>query len=192
MSMPSDNIQKAIARGSGALEGVHYEEMRYEGYGPAGVAVLIDITTDNKNRTAPEIRQIFSKSGGNLGESGCVSWIFQNKGYMTLEKNKIGEDDLMSIVLDAGGEDIKTGETQYEIFTDPHSFETVRKALEKKNIKPSFAEVTMIPQTSVSLEGKEAHQMIHLMEALEDHDDVQNVYANFDIADQLLEQLVTK
>ena len=192
VNMPGDNIQKAIARGTGELPGVHYEEMRYEGYGPGGVAVLIDITTDNKNRTAPEIRIILSKSGGNLGESGCVSWMFQKKGLLTVDKNKIGEDDLMGLVLEAGGDDIKTGDTQYEIYTDPHVFEAVKQALQVKKIEPSYAEVTMIPQNTIKLEGNEARQMITLMEALEDHEDVQNVYANFDIADQLMEQLAAR
>ncbi|MBI3605234.1 MAG: YebC/PmpR family DNA-binding transcriptional regulator [Nitrospirae bacterium] len=190
VNMPSDNIQKAIMRGTGELPGTTYEELRYEGYGPGGVAMLIDATTDNKNRTAPEFRQIFSKDGGNMGESGCVSWMFQKRGYLTVDKNKIKEDDLMNIVLDAGGEDMQTSDTGYTIFTDPQSFEAVNTALKKNKIEPSYAEITMVPQTYVKLEGKEAAHMLHLMEALEDHDDVQNVYANFDISDQLIEQLV--
>ena len=189
VNMPGDNIQKAIARGTGELPGVSYEELRYEGYGPGGVAMLIEITTDNKNRTAPEIRQIFSKNGGNMGEAGCVAWLFHKKGMLTVEKSKIKEDDLMNIVLDAGAEDMKTTDTQYEIYTDPHAFEHVKTALKNNKIDPSYAEVTMVPQNTIPLEGKEASQMLHLMEALEDHDDVQNVYANFDIADQLIEQL---
>jgi YebC/PmpR family DNA-binding regulatory protein len=190
VNMPSDNIQKAIMRGTGELPGTTYEELRYEGYGPGGVAMLIDATTDNKNRTAPEFRQIFSKGGGNMGESGCVSWMFQKRGYLTVDKIKIKEDDLMNIVLDAGGEDMQTSDTSYTIFTDPQSFEAVKTALKKNKIETSYAEITMVPQTYVKLEGKEAAQMLHLMEALEDHDDVQNVYANFDISDQLIEQLV--
>jgi YebC/PmpR family DNA-binding regulatory protein len=189
VNMPGDNIQKAIARGTGELPGVHYEELRYEGYGPGGVAMLIEITTDNKNRTVPEIRLILSKHGGNLGETGCVAWMFHKKGMLTVETNRIKEDDLMNIVLDAGAEDMKSNDTQYEIYTDPHQFENVTTALKKKNIETAYAEVTMVPQNTIQLEGKEASQMLHLMEALEEHDDVQNVYANFDIADQLMEQL---
>ncbi|MHB8481901.1 MAG: YebC/PmpR family DNA-binding transcriptional regulator [Nitrospiria bacterium] len=192
VNMPADNIHKAIAKGTGELPGVSYEEMRYEGYGPGGVAMLLDITTDNKNRTAPEIRQIFSKNGGNLGEAGCVAWMFHKKGFLTVDKNRVKEDDLMNIVLEAGGEDIKTTDTQYEIYTDAHSFEGVKTALKNNHLEPSYAEVTMVPQTYIKLEGKEAAQMLHLMDALEDHDDVQNVYANFDIADQLMEQLAGK
>jgi YebC/PmpR family DNA-binding regulatory protein len=190
VNMPGDNIQKAIARGTGEIPGVNYEELRYEGYGPGGVAMLIEITTDNRNRTAPEVRQIFSKNGGNLGESGCVAWLFHKKGMLTVEKNRIKEDDLMNIILDAGAEDMKATDTQYEIYTDPHSFENVKTVLKNNKIEPAYAEVTMVPQNTIPLEGKEASQMLHLMEALEDHDDVQNVYANFDIADQLMEQLV--
>lgn len=192
VNMPGDNIQKAIARGTGELPGVHYEELRYEGYGPGGVAMLIEITTDNKNRTAPEVRQILSKNGGNLGEAGCVAWMFHKKGMLAVEKNRIKEDDLMNIVLDAGAEDMKSTDTQYEIYTDPHAFENVNTALKKNKIETTYAEVTMVPQNTIQLEGKEATQMLHLMEALEDHDDVQNVYANFDIADQLIEQLASK
>jgi YebC/PmpR family DNA-binding regulatory protein len=191
VNMPGDNIQKAIARGTGELPGVHYEEMRYEGYGPGGVAMMIEITTDNKNRTAPEIRQIFSKNGGNLGEAGCVSWMFQKKGMLTVEKSKIKEDDLMNIVLEAGGEDMKSTDSDYQIYTEPSLFEPVRSALTDRKIEPAYAEVTMVPQNTVRLEGKDASQMLHLMEALEDHDDVQNVYANFDISDQLIEQLAS-
>lgn len=189
VNMPGDNIQKAIARGTGEIPGVNYEELRYEGYGPGGVAMLIEITTDNRNRTAPEVRQIFSKNGGNLGEAGCVAWLFHKKGMLTVDKSRIKEDDLMNLVLDAGAEDMKTTDTQYEIYTDPHSFESVKTVLLNNKIEPAYAEVTMVPQNTIPLEGKEASQMLHLMEALEDHDDVQNVYANFDIADQLMEQL---
>jgi len=189
VNMPGENIQKAISRGTGELPGISYEELRYEGYGPGGVAMLIEITTDNKNRTAPEIRQIFSKNGGNLGEAGCVAWMFHKKGMLTIEKNKVNEDNLINIVLDAGAEDIKTTDTDFEVYTDPHAFESVKTALKNNKIEYSYAEVTMVPQNTIRLEGKEAAQMLHMMEALEDHDDVQNVYANFDIADQLIEQL---
>ena len=191
VNMPADNIHKAIAKGTGELPGVSYEETRYEGYGPGGVAMLLEITTDNKYRTAPEIRQIFSKNGGNMGDAGCVAWMFHKKGFLTVEKSKVKEDDLMNIVLEAGGEDMKTADTQFEIYTDSHSFESVKTALKNNQIEPAFAEVTMVPQTYIKLEGKEAAQMLHLMDTLEDHDDVQNVYANFDIADSLMEQLVS-
>ena len=190
-NMPKDNIEKAVKRGTGELPGVSYEEIRYEGYGPGGVAMLLDITTDNKNRTAPEIRQIFSKHGGNLGEAGCVAWMFHKKGFITVDKNKVKEDDLMNLVLNAGGEDIKTTDTQYEIYTDAHSFESVKTALKNNHIETSYADVTMVPQTYIKLEGKDAAQMLRLMDTLEDHDDVQNAYANFDISDQLMEQLVS-
>ena len=191
VNMPADNIHKAIAKGTGELPGVNYEEIRYEGYGPGGVAMLLDITTDNKNRTAPEIRQIFSKHGGNLGEAGCVAWMFHKKGFITVDKNKVKEDDLMNLVLNAGGEDIKTTDTQYEVYTDAHSFESVKTALKNNHIETSYADVTMVPQTYIKLEGKDAAQMLRLMDTLEDHDDVQNAYANFDISDQLMEQLVS-
>ncbi|MDA8078974.1 MAG: YebC/PmpR family DNA-binding transcriptional regulator [Nitrospiraceae bacterium] len=186
VNMPHDNIKKAIMKGTGELPGVSYEEHVYEGYGPAGVAVMMEVMTDNKNRTLPEIRHILSKHGGNLGETGCVSWLFDKKGYILVEKAKASEDAVMSAALDAGAEDMKNdpGEDNYEIITAPEDFNAVREALEKARIPVASAEVTMIPKNYVLLDDKAADQMIRLMDVLEDHDDVQNVYANFDIPDE--------
>ncbi len=186
VNMPHDNIKKAIMKGTGELPGVSYEEHVYEGYGPAGVAVMMEVMTDNKNRTLPEIRHILSKHGGNLGETGCVSWLFDKKGYILVEKAKASEDAVMSAALDAGAEDMKNdpGEDNYEIITAPEDFNAVREALEKASIPVASAEVTMIPKNYVLLDDKAADQMIRLMDVLEDHDDVQNVYANFDIPDE--------
>lgn len=186
-NMPSDNIQRLIAKATGELAGVNYEEILYEGYGPAGVAVMIDIMTDNRNRTAADVRHLFSKAGGNLGESGCVNWMFDKKGLIILDKEevKVDEDEFMLMALDAGAEDIKF-EEEIEITTLPEDFERVNEALAAQGYKPSVAEVTMIPQTTINLQGKEAQQMLKLVDALEDHDDVQNVYANFDIDEEEL------
>ena len=188
-NVPADSIKRAIQRGTGELEGVNYEEVTYEGYGPQGVALMVHILTDNKNRTAAEIRHIFSKNGGNMGEAGCVSWMFNKKGYITVDKNVVDEDTLMSIVLDAGATDMQTKESCYEIFCTPEDFSKVRITLEKHKIPVQIAEVTMIPQTYIKLEGKDAEKMLKLMEALEEHDDVQHVYANFDIDDKIMESL---
>ncbi len=190
VNMPHDNIKKAIMKGTGELPGVSYEEHVYEGYGPAGVAIMIEVLTDNKNRTLPEIRHMLSKHGGNLGETGCVSWLFDKKGYILVEKSKSSEDTVMSAALDAGAEDMKNdpGEDNYEIITAPEDFEAVREALEKAKIPVDSAEVTMIPKNYVLLDDKAADQMIRLMDVLEDHDDVQNVYANFDIPDKVAEK----
>jgi YebC/PmpR family DNA-binding regulatory protein len=187
-NMPSDNIKKAIQRGTGEIEGVHYEELMYEGYGPSGVAVMVEITTDNKNRTAGEIRRIFSQNAGNLGESGSVSWMFSSKGLITVEKTKATEDQLMGLVLDAGAEDLAAEDPDvYEITTQPAEFEKVKKALEDNKISMVSAEVTMLPKTYVKLTGAAASQMMNLMNALEEHDDVKNVYANFDIPKEIIE-----
>ncbi|HEX9758248.1 MAG TPA: YebC/PmpR family DNA-binding transcriptional regulator [Nitrospiria bacterium] len=191
-NMPADNIKKAIQRGTGELPGVNYEETVYEGYGPGGVAILIEIMTDNKNRTISEIRQLMGKNGGNLGEAGCVSWMFEKKGYIVVEHEKIDEDRLMGMVLEAGAEDMKTEGNQYEIFTFLKDFEGVKGVLEKESIEMVLSEITAIPQTHIKLEGKEAEQMLRLMEALENHDDVQNVYANFDIPDDVIEKAAAK
>jgi YebC/PmpR family DNA-binding regulatory protein len=186
-NMPADNIKKAIQKGTGELPGVSYEEITYEGYGPGGVAIIIQIMTDNKNRTVSEIRHLLSKSGGNMGESGSVSWMFQKKGYLSIEKQKADEEKLMSVALDAGAEDIRSDDpTIFEVITTPADFEKVKKAMTDAGLTPSYAEVTFLPQTYIRLEGKEAEQMLRLMEALEDHDDVQNVYANFDIPDEVM------
>lgn len=188
-NMPKDNIERAIKKGTGELEGVTYEEFPYEGYGPGGAAVLVEVLTDNKNRSTAEIRHIFSRSGGNLGEAGSVAWMFHKKGYIVIEKAAVGEDKLMEVVLDAGAEDIEAGAKEYEVTTDPQKLDAVKKALEKAGIKYQVAELTMYPQSTVALDGKHAEQMLRLMEQLEEHDDVQKVYANFDIPDTVMEQL---
>ncbi len=189
-NMPKENIERAIKRGTGELDGgVNYEEITYEGYGPGGVAVLIEAMTDNRNRTIAEIRRIFSRCNGNLGESGCVSWMFEKKGLIVVDKDKVDEDTLMEVALEAGAEDIKEGEREYEVITSPKDLEGVKKALADHGIEYQMAEVTMYPQTVVKLEGKEAEQMLRLMEMLEDNDDVQRVYANFDIPEKAMEQL---
>ncbi len=185
-NMPKENIERAIKRGTGEIEGEKFEEVTYEGYGPGGVAVLIEAVTDNRNRTVADIRRIFSKHGGNIGESGCVSWMFSKKGYIVVDKSEVDEDRLMEVVLEAGAEDIRSNETDYEIISEVDDFESVKKALEDAGIKYSFAKVTMVPQTTVRLEGRDAEKMLGLMESLEDLDDVQNVYANFDIPDEVM------
>lgn len=185
-NMPADNIKKAVMKGTGELPGVTYEETTYEGYGPNGVAVYIEIMTDNKNRTVAEIRKTFTRHGGNMGEAGCVSWMFHKKGYIVVEKNKADEDKLMSLALDAGAEDMKSDNNNFEIITAPKDFEKVKEVLKQNNIEMSVSEITMVPQNYIKLDGKEAEQMLKLMEELEDHDDVQNVYANFDIPEEIM------
>lgn len=180
-NMPADNIKRAIMKGTGQLEGVSYEEMSYEGYGPGGVAVYIETLTDNKNRTVSEIRHIFSKHGGNLGESGSVAWMFHRKGYIVVEKSKASEDELMDIILEAGAEDLKEDGSNYEIFTAPEDYEAVDKALQENSIESAVSNLSMVPQNYVKLEGKQAEQCLKLMDALEDQDDAQHVWANFDI-----------
>jgi len=185
-NMPKDNIDRAIKKGTGELEGVNYEEVIYEGYGTAGVAVILSVLTDNKNRTVAEIRSIFGKNGGNLGEAGCVGWMFHKKGQILVDLKTVDEDKLMAIVLDAGAEDMQTGEGEFEVITTPENFEKVKKAIDDNKIPATFAEVTMVPQSYIKLTGQKAQQMLHLMEVLEDHDDVQKVYANFDIPEEEL------
>ena len=188
VNMPSDNIKRAIMKGTGELPGVSYEEYSYEGYGPGGVAVLIDVLTDNKNRTVSELRYIMSKHGGSLGEAGCVAWMFEKKGYILVEKGRIDEDTLMSLALDSGAEDMRNDpkEDNYEIITRPEDLNRVKTAIESAGIPVSLAEVTMLPKSYVPLDEKNSEQMMRLIEALEDHDDVQNVYANFDIAEEVM------
>ena len=178
--MPADNIKRGIQRGTGELPGVSYEEVTYEGYGPGGVAVLVEAMTDNKNRTLPEVRTIFSKHGGNLGESGSVRFLFQKKGYIAIEKDKATEDAVMEAAIEAGADDVNSDGEQHEIQTAVESFVAVKEALEKKGLPISLAEISMIPTTEVELDQRKAEQMMKLMEALEDHDDVQHVWANFD------------
>ncbi|HAZ10542.1 MAG TPA: YebC/PmpR family DNA-binding transcriptional regulator [Candidatus Omnitrophica bacterium] len=187
-SMPQDNIDRAIKKGTGELEGVTYEEFTIEGYGAGGVAIMAELLTDNKNRTTADIRNIFSKKNGNIAGAGSVSWMFQKKGYIEIDrKANPDEDKIMGIVLDAGAQDMQTEEDVYAVTTDARDLETVRKALENNKIKIKSSEITMIPSTIIKLEGEAAKQVIGLVEALEEHDDVQNVYANFDVPDDLLE-----
>ncbi|MGL5512803.1 MAG: YebC/PmpR family DNA-binding transcriptional regulator [Sporomusa sp.] len=179
-NIPKDNIQRAIQKGAGALEGSNYEEISYEGYGPGGVAIMVEALTDNRNRTVADVRHLFTKYSGNLGESGCVSWMFKQKGLFIVEKGGISEEELMLLVLEAGAEDIETAEDQFEIITAPEDFEQVQQALEKNNIETTIARITMLPETTTGLAGDEAVKMMKLIDALEDHDDVQEVYTNFD------------
>jgi YebC/PmpR family DNA-binding regulatory protein len=188
-NMPKDNIDRAIKKGSGELEGVNYEELTYEGYGPGGVAMMLEVLTDNKNRTVADIRHTFSKQNGSLGEGGCVSWMFEKKGLLTIPKAGVDEDRLIEVALDAGALDVKDSGKEFDVTTSPGYYEEVKKKLEEMGLKPTYAEVTMVPQTTVRLTGKEAEQMLKLMENLEDSDDVQKIYANFDIADEEMERL---
>jgi YebC/PmpR family DNA-binding regulatory protein len=188
-NMPKENIERAIKKGVGGAEGAaSFEEVVYEGYGPGGVAVLVEVMTDNKNRTVAEIRHIFSKYGGNLGENGCVSWIFAKKGSILFDKKVVSEDILMELALESGAEDIREEENEFELITDPAFFENVKKEIEQKGLKYIKAQVTMISQNAVKLEAEKAVQMLKLMEKMEDNDDVQNVYANFDIQDDIMER----
>ena len=187
VNMPADNIERAIKKGTGELPGVTYEEIAYEGYGPKGVAIIVEVLTDNKNRTGAEIRNTFSKKGGNMAGPGSVNWIFAKKGFIMVKTDNADEDNLMSIALDAGAEDMKIEEPMYEITTPIADLERVKEALEKANIEIESAEFTMIPSSTIKLEGSDAKQVLGLVELLEDNDDVQNVYANFDIPDDVLE-----
>jgi YebC/PmpR family DNA-binding regulatory protein len=180
-NMPNDTIDRAVRRGTGAEEGVNYEEITYEGYGPGGVALLIEAVTDNRNRTVAEIRHMFSKNGGNLGEAGSVGWLFEKKGYIVVDKTAKPEEELFDIAIEAGADDLRDDEDNFEIITSPENFEGVQSAIKSAGIEPQMAEVSMVPQTYVKLEGSSAQTMLRLMEAIEDHDDVQKVYANFDI-----------
>jgi len=182
-NMPNDNIERAILRGTGQLEGEQYEEVIFEGYGPGGVGLLVQVATSNRNRTVSEIRHVMSKHGGNLGESGSVGWMFHRKGDIVVPKEAASEDQLMNIVLDAGAEDLRDDGSAWEVITPPEAFERVRDALVAAGIKPASAQLAMLPQNYIKLTGAQAQQMLRLMEALEEHDDVQHVYANFDIAE---------
>jgi YebC/PmpR family DNA-binding regulatory protein len=189
VNMPQDTIQRAIMKGTGELPGVHYEEITYEGYGPGGVALIVTALTDNRNRTVAEIRKIFSKNGGNLGETGCVAWMFQKKGLIVVDKEKIDEDELLAIALEAGAEDVRPVEAIFEVLTDTETFEAVKQEIAAKGIEPASAEISLIPQTTVRLEGNQARQLLKLMDELEEHDDVQNVYANFDIPEEVMAEV---
>jgi YebC/PmpR family DNA-binding regulatory protein len=185
-NMPKDNMERAIKKGTGELEGVSYEEIVYEGYAPGGAAVLVECLTDNKNRAVAEVRHLFSKAGGNLGENGCVAWMFDKKGLIVVSKDKANEDQLMEIAIDAGADDVNDEGDTFEVVTQIGDFESVKDALEKASIETEMAEITMIPQNMLALQGKEAEQTFRLLDALEDCDDVQKVYTNADIPDDLL------
>ncbi len=189
VNMPNDNIARAIKKGTGELEGVTYEEYLYEGYGPHGVAVLVKVLTDNKNRTVADIRHLFSKNNGNLGETGCVNWMFSKQGSVTVGKGSIGEEKLFDLAIELGAEDVVNDPEahEYEIRCEPEAFEELKRGLEEKGVAIHTAEVAMVPQSTVHLEGKAADQMLRLMSALEESDDVQNVWANFDISDEAME-----
>lgn len=188
VNMPNDNIKKAIQRGTGELDGVHYEEVAYEGYGPGGVAILVEALTDNKNRTVAEIRHTFGKYNGSLGEQGCVGWMFSRKGLIIISKSSVGEDELMEVVLESGAEDMKDEEENFEVITTVEDFDKILEDIKAKNIKTESAEIMMIPSTYIKLEGKQAEQMLKLFEKLEEVDDVQNVWANFDISNEEIEK----
>jgi len=183
-NMPADNIDRAVKKGTGELEGVTYEEFTIEGYGPGGVAIMVEVLTDNKNRTTADVRNIFSKKNGNVAGAGSVSWIFEKKGYIEVDKKDVSEDSVMTIALDAGAQDMQTEEDIYAVTTEAKDFEAVKKALEDNNIKLNGAEITKLPKSTIKLTGDDAKQILALVEALEDSDDVQNVYANFDVPDE--------
>ena len=187
VNMPADNIKRAIRRGTGDEPGVSYEEVLYEGYGPGGVALMIDVLTDNRNRAVGEVRHVLSKHGGNLGESNSVSWMFSKRGYIVVEKSSVDEEALMSAVLNAGAEDLRDDDSHWEVITQPETFTAVLEAVQALGVSPTAAEISMLPQSYVKLEGKTAHQMLRLMEVLEDHEDVRHVWSNFDINEQEIE-----
>jgi len=190
-NMPADNIKRAIQRGTGELPGVSYEEVTFEGYGPKGVALLVEVSTDNRNRTVSEIRHAFEKNGGNMGAAGSVAWMFHKKGSIVVPKAGVEEDTLMNIVLENGGDDLRDDGQHWEIITDPHAFEKVKEAIEKAGIKPELAEVAMLPQNYVKLEGSHVGTMVRLLEALEDHDDVQHVFSNADMDEKALQEVAS-
>lgn len=188
-SMPNENIERAIKKGTGELEGVHYEEVNYEGYGPGGAAIMASTLTDNRNRTVSDLRRIFEKHGGNMGAAGCVAWMFSKRGLITVEHGKVGEDRLMEIALEAGADDVKDSGDIFEVDTAPETFEAVKTALQDAGVDMASAEVTMVPQNTVSVTGKDAEQTMKLLEELDDHDDVQNVASNVDIPQDEMERL---
>jgi YebC/PmpR family DNA-binding regulatory protein len=190
VSMPADNIKRAIMRGTGELEGAQIEEIMFEGYGPGGAAVMVVVATDNRNRTVSEIRHLFSKNGGNLGEQGSVAWMFDRKSHIVIEGDKATEDQLMDLVLDAGAEDLRNDGGNWEVISPPEAHEAVLEALQKAGIETASAEIGMVPKNLTRLEGKAASAMLKLTEALEEHDDVQNVYSNFDIDEKEMEAVV--
>lgn len=188
-NMPGDTMKKAVQRGTGELPGVSYEEFTLEGYGPGGTALMLEITSDNRNRTVAEIRSLLTKNHGNMAEAGAVAWQFHKKGLLTIDKGKVDEDALLSLALEAGAEDVKVGEKSFEVVTNPHDFEAVKKALADAKINTSLAEITFVPQNTIRLEEKDAEQMLRLMEVMDEHDDVQKVHANFDISDEVMEKV---
>lgn len=188
-NMPKDNVERAIKKGTGGMEGVTYEEIVYEGYGPGGVAVLVEVMTDNRNRTVSDVRSIFTKCNGNMGEAGCVAWMFDQKGLILFPKS-VDFDQLFEAALEVGADDVVEEDEQIEVLTNPAAFMEVRDALEKAGFKPDSAEITMIPQTMIKLDGKNAENMLKMMDRLEDNDDVQNVYANFDISSEEMEKMM--
>lgn len=189
-NMPKDNIERAIKKGTGELEGVNYEEHVYEGYAPGGVALLIEVMTDNKNRAAADIRYVFNKRGGSLGEAGCVAWMFDKKGLIVFEQDQVDEDEVLEVALEAGADDVITTEDQYEVHTELAAFESVKQAFDGKGLRYTMAEITMMPQNTVQVDDEaQAAQVLKLMDAIEDADDVQKVYANFDIPDKILQQI---
>jgi YebC/PmpR family DNA-binding regulatory protein len=189
-NMPADNIERAIQRGTGQIPGVVIEEAQFEGYGPGGVAILVETATDNRTRTVNEIRHLFSKWGGNMGETGCVAWMFHKKAYVIVPREAVDEEKLMELVLEAGADDLRDDGANWEITGPPESLDALKQALESRAVKPASAEVTLIPQNTIHLEGAHAQQVIRLVDALEEHDDVQHVYANFDIAEKEIEAAV--
>lgn len=186
VNMPQENLIRAIKKGTGELEGVQYQEISYEGYGPGGVAIFMEVMTDNKNRTIGELRAILDKNGGNMGENGCVAWIFEKKGIITIMISEKDEEELLELVMDAGGDDLQTVDDYYEITTSVESFESVRKAIENSGLKVQSAQLTRIPQNTVNVEEKNCKSLLRLMDMLEDHDDIQKLYSNFDITDELM------
>jgi YebC/PmpR family DNA-binding regulatory protein len=188
-NMPKENIDRAVKKGTGELEGTYYEEVTYEGYGPGGVAVLVEVLTDNRNRAVADVRHIFERHGGGLGAAGCVSWMFAQKGLIVFRKDQVDEERLFEVALDAGAEDIKEGENEFEVITEPSSFEQVKTGVDNAGLSYTLAEITMVPKTTVNLDGKNAQQMLTLMELLEDTEDVNHVYANFDIPDEVMEAI---
>lgn len=188
-NMPQDNIIRAIKKGTGELEGVTYEDCVYEGYGPGGVAVMLEVVTDNRNRTTAEVRKIFSRFGGNVGEVGCVGWMFDKKGLIHVSAKGVDEEQLLAVALESGAEDVRTEEQTFEVVTAPKDFKAVKTALEQASFPIEQAEVTMLPQSTVRIEGKTAEQVLRLMDGLEEHDDVQQVYSNFDIPEEIMAAL---
>jgi len=189
VNLPADTLKRAIQKGTGELPGETYEDVTYEGYGPAGVAIMVRVLTDNKNRTAPEIRHTFEKNGGNMGAQGCVSWMFERKGIIQVDAGRIGEDELLDVALEAGAADLRRAEKVFEITTPPDEMDSVRQALEERRVPIAEAEVTMVPLSTVRAEGKDAQAVLRLIEVLEEHDDVQAVYANYDIPDEVIDAI---